>query len=401
MTRSVRWLTLVPVALLLGCAGPPEDPKVALEKAEAAAKEAGAMMSLEEIRKAVAVPEGDNAWPVYQRAKEALTDQRTFTRAAAAASRGRTDGFAEIWAAESKATGLLFQAVQKPGCDPKLPWDALTIDNTREASDLGLWSGALGAYAQTAAQTGQTEEAVKCLDAMVAIVRHVDSGGAAMAVLNGTTYAELMAACRRVLKDLDALPFPAVKALKIDASLATRAQVDPKTPARRTGTKLEAQSEALTEADDAELRSRILVLNRFVEAIRFMDKPSLEPRATWLAAQETSARWDAVTGPEVADADQFRPPLLSLAQGLCRRAARVRCAETALDMIEAHQKTGSWPAQPPTQREDPFSGKPLLWSLEDGTLAVWSVAVDGRDAGGSERDDLVVKATLPAPKAGS
>lgn len=407
MTRHVLWIAFVPVALSLGCSGPVEDPKVALERAEAAAKEAGAMMSLDEIRKAVAVPDADNAWPIYQEAKKALVDARGFRRAAMMAARGQGEEFEAAWQAESKAIALLFEAVKKPGCDPKLAWEALTIDNVKEASDLGLWSAALGARAQSAAAAGNGDEAIECLKAMVAIARHVDSGGSAMALLNGTTYvdqatraavavaasqpgdADLLQGVRGVLKELGSLPFPAALALRIDASLATRAQADPKSPARRTGTKLEQQP----ETPDVEKRSRALVLDRFVETIKFYDNESFDPRPTWLAAQAAAGRWDGATGPEVADADQFRPPMLSFAQGIARRAARVRCAETALEMIESRHKTGAWPAQPPTQREDPFNGQPLKWSVEDDTLSVWSVAVDGRDAGGNERDDLVVKAS--------
>jgi hypothetical protein len=157
------------------------------------------------------------------------------------------------------------------------------------------------------------------------------------------------------------------------------------------------QSTANADFDDRTLRqvpvllkaNETRLIERSVAVIQALIKAGEDPIAQHRAISAGSKQWDRTSGISYLYVRILSPVYDQASGAAVSRVARCRAALTILDILDAKRRTGVWPAKPPVERLDPFTDKPLLWSVTGDTVKVWSVGHDGDDDRGARGDAFV------------
>jgi hypothetical protein len=231
--RTVGWIFVLAAA---GCATHRHEAAAELRRAKAEARAVGALMTLEEMREATAVPPEENAWPHYEKAHAALVDPGDLVSATDEVTQGKPERMLRFWARETEAIGYLREALKRPKCDPGGLSDPLKGQRSRAPTRLNLWIRVLCGRAFVAA-VGGPEEVVQSLRDVRTIQLHtmhvpdtiavlVVQAGGSMAIQSAVQIAEerpddtaLLNGLRSELAAHERMRFPLRRAFRFDSSM--------------------------------------------------------------------------------------------------------------------------------------------------------------------------------------
>lgn len=374
------------------------------DRARQEADKVGAWMSADEMRRLSQVPADQDAAPLYAKAKAQVGEMRPLVELAQSYRVGDPTEPLEAGLARHRAAlETLDRALARPRADWKIEWEEGFDVMLPQLAELRDWGRIQGARAVLAAEQGRGQDALRYLRAAWRISDHLVDSPVLIGYLSGSTATAVL-----LIHYLDvaaALPLdePMQAAIRDDIAALERRKsrlhwcMQGEGVVLRAGIARIAAGGTLSDAsiEDANTIRKVPVLLRANETrmierstafVRALIPAKGDPIAEHKAITERERLWNDVSGLSHVYARILFPTMAQASSADVGRIARCRAAQTVLDILDAKRKTGSWPKKPPVERTDPFTDKPLLWSVEGDTVKVWSVGFDGDDDKGGRGD---------------
>lgn len=374
------------------------------DRAREEADKVGAWMSPEEMRRLSQVPPEEDAASLYAQAKAQVGEMRPLVELAQSFRVGDpTEPLEAGFARHQEALETLDRALARPRADWRIEWEQGLDVKLPHLAELRDWGRIQGARAVLAAEQGRGQDALRHLRAAGRIPDHLVDSQVLIGYLSGSTATAVL-----LIHYLDV-----AAALPNDGALQTAIRDDLAALERRksrllgsmrgegvvlrAGMARIAAGGSLSDGstEDAATIRKVPVLLRANET-RMIERSTAyvsalvpaegDPIAEHRAIKDRERLWSDLSGLSHVYARILFPVMAQASSADVARIARCRAALTVLDMLDAKRQTGSWPKRPPVERIDPFSDKPLLWSVDGDTVKVWSVGYDGDDDKGDRGD---------------